>query len=165
MKLLLLPVCFRHYVIYIALPFVWQWQLFCIWLRLWTSETLSAPEPKSDARLTQNLFFGSPHASHLIYPPSGFGSGGHPGSHNTCPDPSFGMFLICSTQGPSHSDHRQCSHAHTLPRSYNQAADMRSQIWPQHDVMAREGLFIFNHVSGVFWCLKNITGSSNVVLR
>ena len=86
MKLLLLPVCFRHYVIYIALPFVWQWQLFCIWLRLWTSETLSAPEPKSDARLTQNLFFGSPHASHLIYPPSGFGSGGHPGSHNTCPD-------------------------------------------------------------------------------
>ena len=74
-------------------------------------------------------------------------------------------FLSAALKDPSHSDHRQCSHAHTLPRSYNQAADMRSQIWPQHDVMVREGLFIFNHASGVFWCLKNITDSSNVVLR
>ena len=43
-----------------------------LWIvsRISTSETLSAREPESDPGLTQNLFVGSPHASHLIYSPA-----------------------------------------------------------------------------------------------
>ena len=106
--------------------FGWRWQLFCIWLRLWTSETLSASEPKSDAALTQNLFLGSPHSSHLIYPPPA-----------PAPVVTLGLiapvrclkalgrcFLSASFKDPSHP--RQCSHAHILARSYHEAADMRS---------------------------------------
>ena len=105
----------RHYGIYIF-PFVWRWQLFCIWLRLWTSETLSAPESKSDARLTQNLFVGSQHASHLIYPPSlrlRLRCGGHPGLGSLHLSRSR-MLLICRLSSIHLTRPRQCSHAHTL---------------------------------------------------
>ena len=64
-------------------------------------------------------------------------------------------FLSAVLKDPSHSDHRQCSHAHTLPRSYNQAADMRSQIWPQHDVMARVTVCSYSIMCLVLWKAKS----------
>ena len=73
---------------------------------------LSTPEPKSDARLTQNLFVGSQHASHLIYPPSS-GSGGHPGPGSLHLSRSRIQLLIRSLSSIHLTRPRQYSHAHT----------------------------------------------------
>lgn len=104
--------------------------------------------------LTQNLFVGSQHASHLIYPPS-LRLRWSPRARLTTPvqiQARSRMLLICSLSSIHLTRPRQCSHAHT-------PEELSSQGW--HEIWDLTAAWRHGHDQALYsatsWRVNNLS--------